>query len=257
MLESLRHSQDMLGIWLVICTALIGVGIVGEDWDKLSDLACALFEWLKDDPFDRSKLKVPLMFAMLVAIGVIGEAIIEFELPIVEQGIRTESDKQLATLRSAAELASARAANADKETARLTSENLKLEALIQPRSLTSMQRDEIATTLSQFGGRKVIVMSHAYDPDGYWFSRQLIQIFTRAKLVVDDRVIGLGGVSGMGSFSTDLGLVVAWSPGQEDLACKIADGLGVIGHVHELTVVPISGPGEISVTVNWKPLPSL
>jgi hypothetical protein len=195
------------------------------------------------------KIGFELLGASLVAIGVAGELGVDVKSGTIQTALRSKNGELTQLLEGAA-------STALREAAHLTSENLKLEALIQPRSLTPKQRDDIVGLLRPFKGRNIIIVSHAYDPDGYWFARQLIAVFKGAFLTVDDRVVGLEGVSGMGSFNTETGTVVGWSPDQKDLGGKIGEALDKIARVRQLTTVPMQGTGQVFVTVNWKPLES-
>jgi len=173
--------------------------------------------------------------------GVSGELLVHFKAARVETDMRDATKKLVALVRG-------RAAKAELEAARLY-------LLTAPRRLTEKQQGEVAARLEPFKNRKLIIVSHAYDPEGYMFAKQLVGAMPRG-LVPEERIVGAGGVSGMGTFNTETGVVVAWSSDQKDFGETVIKTLHDVAQLKELTRNSIQGgTGEVWITVNWKPFP--
>ena len=69
----------------------------------------------------------------------------------------------------------------------LESENLKLQELIQPRSITLDQQREIGDSLRSFAKRQIEVWSESRDPEAYFFSAQILAALKYAQMNVIDR----------------------------------------------------------------------
>jgi len=93
-----------------------------------------------------------IVFGVLVAIGVVGEAVVGF--------IHFRKSSELQRLQTDENL------KQQKEIEQLRADNLKLEALIQPRSLTTEKQRMIGESLRVLSGQKVTVLSFATDSGG-------------------------------------------------------------------------------------------
>lgn len=145
--------------------------------DDLVELLKTLDKWL-------------IAFGVLVAIGVVGEAVIGF--------IHFRKSDELQRLQTAENLSQQR------EIQQLKSNNLKLEARIQPCSLTIEQQRLIGESLRPLAGQKVTVLSFATDPEGYQLGEQLVTAFKSARMdVFDMNGKGFGGPSGLAGINVN------------------------------------------------------
>jgi hypothetical protein len=247
-IAALENSWSSLDGWVKLWITLVVMGVVVELATVLTEYRSERKEYLRASILLPHPPKKPngwrffweFLGAGLVAIGVSGELGAHFIGSKLETELRNKNHELVTSIQH-------RAANAELETARLY-------ALTAPRRLTPEQQRDMVNVLRPFRGRRIVVVSHAYDPEGYLFAKQVVGVFKRAELVVEERPVGRGSVSGMGSFNTETGVVVGWPLGQRDFAVKVHDALDKIGHVRELSLVPMQGPDEAQVTVNWKPL---
>lgn len=180
----------------------------------------------------------------LIAIGVAGEFGIHIKAGKIETDMRD-------TTRQLVAIVEKEAGDANRETARLTFENLKLEAQIQPRSLSLEQQLAIGTTLLPFKGRKVVVSWS--DPESYNFAAQIISALKFGKLDIGPS--GLFSTSGRDPsyvINRSIGARLSWPPNQSDLGKALKEALEKIGHVRELSVMP-SGEPDVRVWVFVKP----
>jgi len=162
-------------------------------------------------------------------------------------GVRTTelSDEVIADLQQessatfrAAGAAIERASKALLEQETLKSENLKLEALIQPRSLSLKQQHDIGVALLPFKGRKVVI-SWSDELESYNFSTQIMASLKFSKLDVKP-FIGSSNPPTYFIFPRSIpvaGVKITWSPGQKDLGIALERALCKIGHVHKLSLV--------------------
>jgi hypothetical protein len=254
-LNALDQSWSALDVELKVWTAVIVLGVFIEIVPLIKEYREERREYdlilPPSPPKKPSKWKFfwEALGVVLVFIGVAGELSVHFRASNVETKLRSKSRELTSLAYNEAKASTVSAERAKLETARLY-------ALTAPRRLTPEQQHDIANALRPFKGRKIVIVSHAYDPEGFMFAKQLVAALksTPAGLDIEERPIGLGNVSGMGSFNTETGIVIGWPPGQKDFAVKVHDALDKIGHVRELSLVPMQGPDAPWVTVNWKPL---
>ena len=120
-------------------------------------------------------------------------------------------------------------------------ERLRLEAQIAPRRLGVEQQHAIATSLSQFAGRRISVTSYALDGEAAVLGRQIEAALDIAHIAIDDRI---AGSSPVGGFS--LGIHI--NGAEQDLVAALRSALSSIG---ALAVAPANAPrgGAFSMDV--------
>jgi hypothetical protein len=115
--------------------------------------------------------------------------------------VQADADRRIEDARSKGDEARSNAARANeratalaKETENLRGANLKLEAQVAPRRLTSQQQQSIASSLVRFGGRRVQIKSYAMDVEAAILGQQIMDILTAANIVRDDRRMSEGAL---------------------------------------------------------------
>ena len=128
------------------------------------------------------------------------------------------ADERISSNETRTALANENAAKANERAADLTkqsavlqvdlererTERLRLDAEIAPRRLTRAQHDAIATALSEFAGRTVIVTSHSHDAESAILAKQVVEALRGARLHAID---GTSTLMQMGRFA--IGIQVA------------------------------------------------
>jgi hypothetical protein len=119
-------------------------------------------------------------------------------------GVRTAelSDEVIADLQHessatfrAAGSAIERASEALVEQEKLKSENLRLEALIQPRRLSNKQEDAISASLKKFPGKTVHVATYSLDVEAMVLAEQIIKALSGARINVIDGTATINSMS--------------------------------------------------------------
>lgn len=172
-----------------------------------------------------------LVFAALVAVGVVGEAALGVRHWMLDGRLRTlrhvESqlhENELAQLAKDTADANARAAEANQKAEQERLERLRLEAVVAPRSLSLDQQRSIANAWKAFAGRKVSLTTYALDAEGATLGKQIIACLREAGLNAEDRTASnmpLGGFA--------LGVHVNGS--DNELVSAIATALQSVGHL--------------------------
>jgi hypothetical protein len=90
-----------------------------------------------------------------------------------------------------------RAAELEKEAALLKADNLRLEAIIAPRSLTLEQQAKLAAALKPFAGAKVIIASPPMDGEAQGIALQIKASLEGAGLVPVNMIGRIGHVAGV------------------------------------------------------------
>jgi hypothetical protein len=176
-----------------------------------------------------------LFFGIFVVIGVAGESFF---------GIRTWwNNRTLQQVNhSIDEYRLAEAARFNKEASDARERAMKLQVLIQPRELTVEQQHAIGDALRSYSGRKLIVWSPQWDPEAYPLSKQIVASLRFGNLDVRDSS-GIFVSPGLVSLR---GVTIRWSLSQRDLAYRLAELLGSVGHIkgvvveegHAVVIVP-------------------
>ena len=135
-----------------------------------------------------------IVFGVLVAIGVVGEAVVGF--------IHFRKSSELQRLQTDENL------KQQKEIEQLRADNLKLEALIQPRSLTTEKQRMIGESLRVLSGQKVTVLSFATDSEGYQLGEQIVALKMAGMDVLDMNGRSFGGPSGLAGVNINFWMAV-------------------------------------------------
>ena len=176
-----------------------------------------IIELRKDD--NKPKLIVVLGFIgwIFVVGGVAGEGIAETILGDADTNLQAFNNGLLADARKETAIAILQASINTMESAKLQSENLKLEAEIAPRLLTQEQRVKIADNCARFKalskGKRIKVVSYTLDSEGLVFAEQIVNVLRGSGLFVDDDAMTVTPVQtvvfGMNVFGSDSELAKA------------------------------------------------
>jgi hypothetical protein len=112
-----------------------------------------------------------IFFGILVALGVVGEAIVGF--------VHFRKSNELQRLQTAENL------RQQKEIERLKEHGQELEAVIQPRYLDASQRLEVESAMRSFSGRNVLIASQ-------WIDLEAARLAKEIKLSLNRAGVGTG-----------------------------------------------------------------
>lgn len=251
-LDNLEKSWGALDWWLNFWTILVVLGVAVE-------LVVLITEYAHDwRDFKRGTIHSPekpsiLIFglgflgAALVAIGVAGEFRVHVKSGKIETDMRN-------TTRHLVAIVEKEVADANNETARLTSENLKLRAFIQPRSLTPEQQREIGNILRHLAGERVRMDSFAIDPEAYQLCEQIAAAFTLAHFDVAD----MCGVFPINARDIKLNGIYITSWKKDAAAESIRKALSTIAKITPVSVTDVKTSSQpepyLTVLIATKPL---
>ena len=225
---------------------------------------------------------------ILIVVGVAGEGIFEvyvsradsilntFDNILLTEARKEASDAVLGAATANIQIAEERrrAAELEKEAAQLRkdaeglkAENLKLEAIVQPRTIRVENQRKIADACSEFKGHSAVVQSYGLDTEGFATGSQVIAVLQAMKVIVaDDRA------STVSTGRMEIGIHVRTTDASEiPFASCVAEALKRIGKLETALNDPpppfrgamfggggqsINGP-HITVMVGTKPLPLL
>ena len=145
----------------------------------------------------------------------------------------------------------------NEETEALRAANLELEAVIQPRRLTSDQQKGIVAVLAPFAGRSVGVESYGFDVDGLVLAWQLENVFVAANLKVDRKdFIGAGGglELGVNVRGSDAELVKAIASALRSIAGLQSVSENLPAFKHSTIIGGSRASGQVVIMVGAKPL---
>lgn len=175
------------------------------------------------------------LFAILVAIGCAGELVADGGVFVFSRHLQVIEGTEVANLNHNSIELRLQADTARLEQERLKSENLKLEALIQPRSLSIQQQGDIGLALMAFKGYKVTITYLPSDPEEYNFARQLRAALRFGKVDAELWNPGLGIV--IVPQPPHPGVKITWNSNNEELATRLKQVLGDVGRVREIWLV--------------------
>jgi len=267
---------------LVAATVAVVVGVIleeAQEWMPTVERALRLnpiveYRWAK---------KLVKLGWILIVIGVAGEGIFEvyvsradsvlctFDNILLNEAKKEASEAVLGAATATIQVAEARRQTAELDVAaqQLKAENLRLEAIIAPRSLSLDQQRDIAEACRKFHGHGVLVKSYGTDGEGAALAEQIIAALQVANIIVAD---SRGSETVAGQF--DSGVHVRAPAAEVAFAEAIADSLSTIG---KLKVFPVNDPeprvgavmgggGQsftnpnavfVTIRVGIKPLPTL
>ena len=194
--RSLESSLDFWGAMLLVATLVVVIGLVLEYWHEVKEFwvhvswPMATFPWGK---------LIALSGGILVTIGVFGELFVTYKASRIETKLRENNHKIETMLAGEASdawqksgTAIERAGKLEKEAAALRLENTRLEAIIQPRSLSSDQQRQIIEVLRKFSGHPAVeISSYGLDAEALPLGTQLISIFRSATgtIPIEERIL--------------------------------------------------------------------
>jgi hypothetical protein len=245
--KDLEAFRAVFFVRLVASTVAVVVGVILEE---AQDWMPPVKRILRLDPITeyRWAKKLVKLGWILIVIGVAGEGLFEVYVSKADSILSTFNNILLTEARREASDAVLRAATANVEVAeaekqaaaneleaqQLKAENIRLEAIIAPRSLSLDQQQSIADALRKFGKHGVLVKSYGSDGEGSALAGQVIAALQAADIVVAD---GRGSEIVAGQF--DSGVHVRAPVAELAFAEAIADSLSAIG---KLKVFPVNDP---------------
>jgi hypothetical protein len=237
--RQLEALIDGLERVLFTFTALVVAGLVLEYWH---DIAEFIEEWKRPAALFPWKKFMELSGGILVVIGVAGELGTQSCLSIEESAFRVNSHKVEGLLNDKAGFADQKAETARLAQEQLRAENLRLEAIIQPRSLTIEQQRAVGYALREFSGHKAEVASFTGDSEGYALCKQMIAALRYARFEVNDRTGGYPA-----SAVPYTGISIEWPPGEEQLALRIQKAIKMVGHLRAVYLTPINMGNRVNL----------
>ena len=246
----LQNFRDSYFHWLLVVTGVVALGLMLEGPE-------VIYDFRPREPEHRAPdwiRNLALLGWFLIVVGFAGELVVEERVSKADGTLQTFNNILLGEAQVESARAIERAHGAPLEQERLRSENLRLEALIQPRPLSPDQERNIGVALLGFKGRKVVI-SWVPNEEAYFFTTQLIAALKAAKIDVEARPPATNG-RWYPTYTT--GVQVSWPPGQKDLGIALGQALEKIGHVRNLSVMPESEPSRavsepVYITVLSKP----
>ena len=209
---ALQRTADREFFWLFLMTGVVAVGVAFEAPDVFHEFN----KWRRSN--DSRKNWVPLwslIGLILVIVGVAGEGIFEGAVGLTDTHLRNFDDSLIADTQLRASTAELDAAKARVETAKLDQDTqslkteaatanriaeneklarVKLQNIIEPRSLSEADRKLIGGDLRRFSptfsGRKVKIQSQVGDAESFLFAIEIGNILDRAGILTDSTGIG-------------------------------------------------------------------
>lgn len=174
-----EDKLDSLSLWLFWATFAVVVGLIIEYAPSVRKLVSETTpHWS-----ERRELLFELVGGVLITVGVAGELVIQFLGAHQETELRKFNDEYVATIQHGTEA--------------LRSENLALEARIQPRRLSPEQQKSLANLLVKFPGKTVRVTSYALDVEGAMLGTQILRVANGAGLPIDPRLLSEGALGSL------------------------------------------------------------
>ncbi|HXA76346.1 MAG TPA: hypothetical protein VNV41_04375 [Candidatus Acidoferrales bacterium] len=199
---SLESYLDSLRFWLILWTVIVAIGLVVEYATDIAKFVTHMFRWvfLHHPPTEKIFNKT-LIGGLLITVGVLGEAWIEFRASRAETHLRNANDAMVSQLNSEAARArkdaagaierasnaeadlaasneraaqaDARAAEAEKATEEEKVARLKIQAEIAPRRVTGNQTKQLVAFLHPTGSQGVAVISMLGSPEADDFAEDI------------------------------------------------------------------------------------
>jgi hypothetical protein len=248
-------------VWVFTSLVVVGVAlellvIRHEYRDDMEAWALAHFGVLRSPGRPSiTKLSVEVGSVLLITIGIMGELGIGIKIASINGVLRGKSAElrsKNAELRSKSDQLVALLHN---ETEGIKLENIRLRAIVQPRTISEADRKKLGERLhkfaSSFKGRKVKISSQHGDAEGILFSLEIVDIVNRAAIEVDPvigRIEVVGGIY--------MGVVITGPISDEIFIRSLATALGTS------TGTAVRGEwnskySEVGVMVGFKPIEGL
>ena len=222
-----------------------------------------------------AKFVIEIASVLLITLGIVGELGVGIKITSINGVLRgkgAELGSKNAELQSESDelvaLINRETGQLRKDAEGLKAENLRLEAIIAPRSLSLDQQKKIADVCRTFRGHAVLVNSYAIDGEAFALGGQIIAILHAANIAVAD-----GRASFMVTGGFDVGVHIRGPGTESEFASTLKQSLSLIG---KLEVSPFNDPAPnigggvggggqafnpgvvfITVTVGVRPLPVL
>ena len=174
---SLERRVDSLEKLLAWWTLLVAVGLMMEYGADLAEWSCGKWKPSKENRGTARFRWMPLFIlvgAVFITVGVAGELYVEAGLTVASSDLRTHDSETIAALKL--------------ETARLTSENLKLRVVMAGRELTAEQQELIGAALAKYPGKTVWLRSYRADGEAKRLGVEIKHALTLSRITVEDRL---------------------------------------------------------------------
>jgi hypothetical protein len=272
--NDLQRIRDVYFVWLLVCTALVAVGVLLEETESIPlrktrfnistgipVLSYRLISWKK---------RITTIGWILIVIGVIGEGIFEGCVSKADVLVETFNTTLLVAAQKEAELADVQSASANEragelenKAADLNQKNLQLEAVIAPRRLSDRQEKALAA-LTKYSGRIVGIKSYSSDTEGLLLATQIFNALTKARIQIEDNRLTMQPAG-----SISFGVSVVGS--DNDLAEELKRILSMDGNLTRTSSskspnragvftsatfgeIRVGTPSAATVMVGWKPI---
>jgi len=277
--------SDLWFARLIWSSVIVAIGIFFEGPEVFHEVAGVIRHTLHICKPEKDKKSAVVLCGLigwlLVAGGVAGEGFCEgfiwkadgilrsFNNMLVAEATKEAGDAVLGAATANMQVAEAkrRTAELDKQAEELRAENLRLEAIIAPRSLSVDQQKRIADACRKFQNHGVMVTSYGMDGESAVLGAQIIAALQSVNIIVAD---GRGSIIVSGGF--DIGVHVRGPQVENEFASALGQALSSIGKLAVAINDPeprmgatMGGggagftPGSVFITVmvGIKPLPIL
>jgi hypothetical protein len=182
----LKQIRDCWFHLLIFCTVMVALGVFLEEAEESRfpstrsrlDMTTGIFT---PSPWIKRKKEITRIGWILILLGVVGEGLFEAAVSNADGMLQDFNNTLLAGVIEQAGAANARASANEVEAQQLKAENLRLEAIIAPRSLSLDQQRQITDRLRNFAGHPAVeVSSYGLDAEALSLAGQLISIIRSA-----------------------------------------------------------------------------
>jgi hypothetical protein len=254
-LENNLHAQeshlDHLEMWLAFATAAVVLGLILEYRGDIEHHVKAL----RNKELDWASL-LTFLGAILVTLGVAAELLVQVLASRTESRIKNENHSVERLLDAKTQAALTEQEKLRNDNLTLQHNNLIMQQLIQPRSLSPDQERRIAADLSRFIGQRVLLTFDPSDDETYELSEQLLATLAAAKL--NAKPLDMGGNPLMVGPRLIPGIKITWFQGQRAVAVAIKEALESIGKLRDVYLEEGQGNDPaLIISVRPKPRPKI
>ena len=221
----------------------------GENMDEIQSLTLRVRDLSQSVDWWNTSIIWAMVFAALAGIAVIVTTRIAFELSkqlgdtqaelIRAKDVRltldlADKEEKIGDATSKAEAANERAGRFEKEAQTLRADNLRLEAVIQPRTINIAQQQAMADRIRRFAGTNVSVRSYSGDPEGWRLGQQILAVLKAAQMNVRDNTSNLmifGGRIG-------IGIIVSGPSSHQEFIALLIESLSSDGGLDDVSSNP-------------------
>jgi hypothetical protein len=257
-ISGLESSVDSLDFWLWASTAIVVIGVALELYFVINEYRSGRNAWLRasirsPEKPNRWIFSFELLSIVLVVLGVAGELVVGIISADRNAELRNKNRLLVGFIDQKAADAQERANGLEQsnkelgvQQEELKSDNLELEALIQPRTLSAKQQQDLTMATAPFKHHAVSIFSYASDAEAARLGLQIAAALTKSEVKVVPRFGALIMVKGM--------------PGEGVSISNIDPGLAQVIHnsLFSAHIASVINPKrddekEMTVTIGVKP----